>query len=887
LRSKLYATAGACLAVAAFTLPGVASATPALAAPGPSPVTQAKLPATVALPNLPKEPSGTKDCPASTNPLVMQCQSIVATSAKARSAGKEAAQAAVAARAKGKSASAAISGPLTPADLQAAYGVTSASSSAGLGETVAIVDAFYDANAQSDLSAYRTEFGLLTCGTNTTYPEAGCLNVYNQNGVNLANDPSADPPPSPSDDNWTGETSLDVDMVSAICPNCTIDLIEANSDSTPNLGTAEDAAVSLGAKFVSNSWSGAYTPDTGFGGDYPGESALDSYFNHPGVATVFASGDYGYGASYPASSQFVTSVGGTFLNQNSSGDWTSTVWDDSGSQNTDDISGATASGCAAGEPEPSWGPDSSDSTATTLCANRTENDVSAVADAPSGTDIYDSADCDGYCDAYGTSVATPIITAMYALAGTPTANTYPASYLYQDPSGLTPVTSGTDVMSSFSPLKCETSREYLCNAADSLTTPYKGYNGPAGLGTPNGNLTPFTESKTGGIVSLANPGTYDVERDVSISLPAMKGIDSASGQKLTYSASGLPAGVSINSSTGVISGTVENIENDTVHVTAKDTTGASATVSFRLEASLPMTTSYKAGSGFVSLDVTNSSGYSMCMNDAGNSSSNGSKIQVYTCTDDDAAQSWSFEPQPAPGNYDDNGLNQSGPGAVLGQLGTLRIHSKCLNIVNNGTTDGSLLQLWTCNGGANELWEITGASGQLYNPISGKCIEDANGSTANGKQLEISNCSSSDPGDQNWLLPASPFDSAISGKCINAAGNSTANGGAVISYTCNGASNEKLEVLTTSEYAVLELNGKCLNATGNGTVDGTPIQLYTCVNSSGDVYTANLWYLTAYGQLENLQSQKCLAIPNNSTANSQRLELEDCYGEPGELWATS
>ena len=83
------------------------------------------------------------------------------------------------------------------------------------------------------------------------------------------------------------------------------------------------------------------------------------------------------------------------------------------------------------------------------------------------------------------------------------------------------------------------------------------------------------------------------------------------------------------------------------------------------------------------------------------------------------------------------------------------------------------------------------------------------------------------------------------------------------------------------------MNGKCLNAIGNGTVNGTEIQLYTCANSSNEVFNANLWYLTAYGQLENAQAQKCLAIPSNSTANSTRLELEDCYGEPGEIWSAS
>jgi hypothetical protein len=784
---------------------------------------------------------------------MMQCQSIVATSAKAKAAAKDAAQAAVSARAKGESPKATVSsnGPLTPADLQAAYGLTSASSSDGLGETVAIVDAFYDQTAQSDLATYRSEFGLLTCGSDTSSPQAGCLNVYNENGANLANDPGAAPPLSPSGDDWVGETSLDLEMVSAICPNCTIDLIEANSDLLPDLGKAEDEAVSLGAKFVSNSWSNI---------DYPGESAYDGYFNHPGVATTFASGDFGYAAGYPASSQFVTSVGGTYLDENASDDWTSTVWNDNGSENTDDIAGATASGCSAGEPQPSWGPDSPDSTSSSLCANRTENDVSAVADAPSGVDIY-SSDCNGFCDAYGTSAATPIIAAIYALAGTPAANTYPASYPYAHPSDLTQVTSGSDGT-------CESSRQYLCNAGHSLSG---GYNGPGGLGTPNGNLTPFTETATGDVVSVANPGTYDVQQGASVSLPAIKAVDSASGQTLKYSASGLPAGVSINSATGVISGKVTFVENDTVHVTATDGTGASATAYFRIEASGSLTADYHAGTGLVE-----SYWDSKCLDDTANSSANGSKIQIWQCTSGDPSQQWSFAPATSPGEVGDAGLSQ---------LGTIDIHGKCVNIVGNGTANGSKLQLWSCNGGANELWEIAGGDGELYNPASGKCIDDPYNSESNGTQLDIWACNGE--AWQAWLLPGSPFESAVAGKCINDSGSSSANGAAIVSYTCNGASNEKLEVGTAGPYALLMMNGKCLNAIGNGTVNGTEIQLFTCANSSDDVYTANLWYLTAYGQLENAQAQKCLAIPNNSTANSTRLELEDCYGEPGEIWSAT
>jgi Ricin-type beta-trefoil lectin domain/Putative Ig domain len=780
---------------------------------------------------------------------MMQCQSIVATSAKAESAARNAAKAAVSARAKGVKPAVTATEPLEPADLQDAYGITSAASSNGAGETVAIVDAFYDPNAQSDLANYRSEFSLLACGGDSASPQAGCLKVYNENGTSLANDSAADPPQSPSDDDWVPETSLDIEMVSAICPNCTIDLIESTSDQLSDMTKAEDTAVSLGAKFVSNSWSG---------GDYPGEAAYDKYFNHPGVAITVASGDDGYEAGYPASSQFVTSVGGTFLNQNSSADWTSAVWHDNGSQNADGVAGATASGCSAGEPQPSWGPDSTDTTSIRLCANRTENDVSAVADSPSGVDIYDSADCGSFCDAYGTSVAAPIIAAMYALAGTPAANTYPASYLYANAGDLSKVTSGSDGT-------CESTRQYLCNAAQSLAS---GYNGPAGLGTPNGNLTPFTETATGHVVSVANPGTVDVQQGASVSLP-IKAIDSASGT-LTYSA-GLPAGLTINSATGVISGKATFVENDTVHVTVKDGTGASATVYFRLASSASLIADYHAGTGPVKLDLD-----SKCLDDNGNKSNNDNKIQIWQCTSKDAGQVWSFKPATAPGEVADAGLSQ---------LGEIEIHGKCLSTAGNSAANGAKVQLYTCNGASSELWEIDGGYGELSNPASGRCLEDPSSSKTNGTQLDIRSCNSAP--SQNWLLPGSPFESAVAGKCINDSGNSTANGAAIVSYTCNGASNEKLTVDTVGPYALLLVNGKCLNSVGNGTVNGTWVQLYSCANSSNEVFNANLWYLTAYGQLENAQAQKCLAIPGNSATNSTRLVLEDCYGEPGEIWSAS
>jgi N-acetylneuraminic acid mutarotase len=323
-----------------------------------------------------------------------------------------------------------------PAQLRSAYDLPSAT--AGTGETVAIVDAYDDPAAEADLRVYRASYGLPVCDTAN-----GCFEKVNQDGLAAPLPPAAG---TAGDESygWDVEESLDIDMVSAICPNCRILLVEANSGADADLYQAEDTAVALGAKFVSNSWGGL---------EYPGETADDVYFNHPGVAITVASGDYGYGALYPAASQYVTSAGGTSLSQGSNGGWAQVAWD------------GASSGCSFFEPKPAWQTDSG-------CPRRTVADVSADADPVTGVAIYDSYSQAGWSEAGGTSVAAPIIAASYALAGPPAPGTYPASYPYAHSTDLTDVTVGYNSEDGCTP-------SYLCEAGP-------GYNGPTGLGTPDG-----------------------------------------------------------------------------------------------------------------------------------------------------------------------------------------------------------------------------------------------------------------------------------------------------------------------------------------------------------------------------------------------------------------
>jgi subtilase family serine protease len=414
-----------------------------------------------------------------------------------------------------------------PTDLQSAYALPS---SAGSGATVAIVDAQDDPNAEADLATYRSQYGLPACTTSN-----GCFRKVNQSGGTSY--------PSP-DSGWAGEISLDLDMVSAVCPQCHILLVEATSASMTNLGTAVNEAVSLGAKYVSNSYGG---------GESSSDTSYDSsYFNHPGVAITVSSGDEGYGAEYPAASKYVTAVGGTALKRASgtSRGWSETVWNTSSTE-------GTGSGCSSYDAKPSWQTDSG-------CSKRTIADVSAVADPATGLAVYDSYQASGWQVYGGTSASSPIIASVYALAGTPASGSTPASYPYSHTGSLNDVTSGSNGSCGGS---------YLCTAQ-------AGYDGPTGLGTPNGTAAFTNGGSTGGnTVSVTSPGNQSTKVGTAVSLQ-VHATDSASGQTLTYSASGLPAGLSINSSTGVISGTPTTVGNSSVTVTAKDTTNASGSASF-------------------------------------------------------------------------------------------------------------------------------------------------------------------------------------------------------------------------------------------------------------------------------------------------------------------
>ena len=300
------------------------------------------------------------------------------------------------------------------------------------GATVAVIDAYGYATLEADLAVYRSTYGLPPCTV-----ASGCLQIVNQQGQT-----SPLPGPPPTGDDWTVETALDLDMASAGCPTCKLIVVEADDDRGDGLLVANDAAAMLGATVVSNSW----------GSPEPSGSTLvdeETHLTHPGIAFFASTGDNGYEgtrfASFPATSSHVIAVGGTaLLRAPGPRGWAESAWTQAGSA------------CSNSVAKPSWQPSAG-------CGFRVTADVSAVGDPSTGPAVY----ADGSWGVVGgTSASSPFVAATFALTGHGDAT---PQLPYQHPEMFNDVTSGTNG-------SCGT---VLCDAGT-------GWDGPTGLGTPNG-----------------------------------------------------------------------------------------------------------------------------------------------------------------------------------------------------------------------------------------------------------------------------------------------------------------------------------------------------------------------------------------------------------------
>ncbi len=346
-----------------------------------------------------------------------------------------------------------VPGYLTPQSLYAAYGLPNEAPASSL-QTIAVVDAYDDPTAEADLGVYDRQFALPPCTAAN-----GCFRKLDQQG-----NPS---PLPPKQGGWDVEISLDVEMAHAICPGCRVLLVEADSEEFKDLGTAVNAAVAAGATEISNSYAGPeeagyITQDAG-------------YYDHPGVVLTVASGDYGYlnddrsfeagTMNFPADSPDVVAVGGTELTE-SGESWTSTAWDEGGS------------GCSDLFTAPPWQSEVADIAATGCAGERSIADVAAIGDPETGVDVYDSTpNGEGYPTGWGvwggTSVASPIVAAEFALAGGSRGVAYPAATLYSH------LGDGEDLYDVVSGSNGTCGGDSSCNAE-------VGYDGPTGLGSPIG-----------------------------------------------------------------------------------------------------------------------------------------------------------------------------------------------------------------------------------------------------------------------------------------------------------------------------------------------------------------------------------------------------------------
>ncbi|QMU80325.1 glycoside hydrolase family 3 [Streptacidiphilus sp. PB12-B1b] len=354
-----------------------------------------------------------------------------------------------------------------------------------------------------------------------------------------------------------------------------------------------------------------------------------------------------------------------------------------------------------------------------------------------------------------------------------------------------------------------------------------------------GTLT-VTAAQLGTPVSVGQVAPQEGPVGAPVSVP-VTAADTSGGQALAYTATGLPAGVSVNAATGVLSGAPTTPGTTTARVTATDGAGAQAATSFTW-------TVVPAADTVASTPLVGYQG--LCLDLTGDANANGTKVEIYTCNGTDGQQ-WTVEPD-----------------------GTVRADGGCLDVTSGGTANGSLVDLYACNGTGAQVWQPQ-PDGALLNPQSGKCLDDTGVSTTPGTQVQIWSCNGN--ANQSWTSPADATGAVtgVQGLCLDVEGDHSADGTGVDAYSCNGTTAQQW---TTQTGHTLQALGKCLDVTSAGTADGTAVDLYTC-NGTG----AQTWSPQPDGELLNPQSGRCLEDPGSGPSGTG-LVIDDCSGAADQLW---
>jgi GH25 family lysozyme M1 (1,4-beta-N-acetylmuramidase) len=354
------------------------------------------------------------------------------------------------------------------------------------------------------------------------------------------------------------------------------------------------------------------------------------------------------------------------------------------------------------------------------------------------------------------------------------------------------------------------------------------------------------------LIPLLSPGA----RTGAAGGPAAFGVsqaDPVNGQTPSFSATGLPPGMSI-STDGQITGWPGRPGTYEPAVTAT-AGGASGSVSF------PWTVTLAPGQGPAGPVALNVGG--KCLTDVGNRSANGTQAEIGTCNGS-AAQRWTYV-----------------------QDGTVRIHGKCLVAPASPPASGARVKLAPCTGALAQQWWLAyprsigsslGATPvTVLNSASGMCLSDPGRSRTNGTRVIVGPCNGLK--DQAWTLPAGPVSSQIPGRCLDDSGNGTANGTTIDLRACNGAVGQQW---TTEPNGTMRVHGKCLDVHQSGTASGTPVDLWSC-NGSG----AQQWRLVPGDggvTLVNPASGLCLTDPGDATANGTALQIATCTSATGQVW---
>ena len=372
-------------------------------------------------------------------------------------------------------------------------------------------------------------------------------------------------------------------------------------------------------------------------------------------------------------------------------------------------------------------------------------------------------------------------------------------------------------------------------------------------------------TSTGTVAGISTTGHTDLDRFNLLDQGARKGAagspvafrvsqaDPVSGQTPSFSATGLPPGISMNTN-GKVTGwpRTPGTYHPTVTVTGGGTAGS---------ASFPWTVTLAPDQGPAGPVRLTTGG--KCLNDVGNKSADGTQADIWTCNGS-TAQQWTYVKD-----------------------GTLRIHGKCLIPPGGSPASGAKVVLAACTGSPAQEWWLTyprsispslGAIPiTLFNPASGMCLSDTGWSTANGTRVVVGSCNGFK--NQAWTLPAGPVSSQIPGKCLDDSGNKTANGTTIDISSCSSTSGQQW---TTRPDGTVRVHGKCLDVQPGGTASGSPADLWSCNGTGGQQ-----WQLVPGRggvSLVNPQSGLCLADPGNATANGTGLQIATCASATGQAW---